>query len=191
MIKNMKNNNKGITLIALVVTIIVLLILAGITIATLTDNQNGIFTNAKKARSLNAVAEADERMTMAYTSVKTTIAANVASNSSYDATTTTELQTLARIVATDLIPSVNESTTLANNYGTSGKDYYVNVADNGSHKFIIMKYWNNSIRGEDIKTLGFTNLNFNNSNGTFVGAIMFSSDSQGLNQDTTYYSQKK
>ena len=45
-----KNNvNAGITLIALVITIIVLLILAGVTIATLTG-QNGILTNATKAK---------------------------------------------------------------------------------------------------------------------------------------------
>ena len=40
-IKNVINSNKAITLIALVITIIVLLILAGITIATLTgENRN-------------------------------------------------------------------------------------------------------------------------------------------------------
>jgi len=38
--------NKGITLIALVLTIIVLLILAGVTIATLTGD-NGILSQAK------------------------------------------------------------------------------------------------------------------------------------------------
>ena len=38
-------NNKGITLIALVITIIVLLILAGISIAMLTG-ENGILTNS-------------------------------------------------------------------------------------------------------------------------------------------------
>lgn len=40
--------NKGITLVALVVTIIILLILAGISIATLTDN--GLFKNSKIAK---------------------------------------------------------------------------------------------------------------------------------------------
>lgn len=36
-----KNNGRGITLIALVITIIILLILAGVTIATFTgDNRN-------------------------------------------------------------------------------------------------------------------------------------------------------
>ena len=44
--------NKGITLIALVITIIVLLILAGVTIATLTG-QNGILTNATKSKEEN------------------------------------------------------------------------------------------------------------------------------------------
>ena len=42
-------NNKGITLIALVITIIVLLILAGVTIATLTG-ENGILTRASDAK---------------------------------------------------------------------------------------------------------------------------------------------
>ena len=42
--------NKGITLIALVITIIVLLILAGVSIAMLTG-QNGILTQAQKAKS--------------------------------------------------------------------------------------------------------------------------------------------
>ena len=41
-------NNKGITLIALVITIIVLLILAGVTLAMITG-ENSIFTKAGKA----------------------------------------------------------------------------------------------------------------------------------------------
>ena len=44
---NMKNN-KGITLVALVVTIVVLLILAGVSINLVLGN-NGIITNAKEA----------------------------------------------------------------------------------------------------------------------------------------------
>ena len=49
-------NNKGITLIALVITIIVLLILAGVSIAMLTG-QNGILTQASNAKSDTAKAE--------------------------------------------------------------------------------------------------------------------------------------
>ena len=54
--KNHLKLNKGITLIALVLTIIVLLILAGVTIAAL-SGPNGILTNATKAREDNAKAE--------------------------------------------------------------------------------------------------------------------------------------
>ena len=45
--KQKLKESKGITLIALVITIIVLLILAGVTIATLTGD-NGILTKAVK-----------------------------------------------------------------------------------------------------------------------------------------------
>ena len=54
-----KTKNKGITLIALIVTIIVLLILAGVTISTLTGN-NGIITKANDAKfktNLSALEE--------------------------------------------------------------------------------------------------------------------------------------
>ena len=44
-----KSENRGITLIALVITIIVLLILAGVSIAMLTG-ENGILTQAQKAK---------------------------------------------------------------------------------------------------------------------------------------------
>ena len=61
--KNTKNNqlkaSRGITLIALVITIIVLLILAGVTIAAL-SGPNGILTNATKAREDNAKAQVIE-----------------------------------------------------------------------------------------------------------------------------------
>ena len=56
--------NKGITLIALVVTIIVLLILAGITIAMLTG-QNGILNRATEARDANGTAQIDEQVKLA------------------------------------------------------------------------------------------------------------------------------
>lgn len=51
-------NNKGITLIALVITIIVLLILAGVTIAMLSGD-NGILTKASKA--VEDTDEADKK----------------------------------------------------------------------------------------------------------------------------------
>ena len=56
-----KERNNGITLIALVITIIVLLILAGVTIASITG-ENGILSKATNARDNNAKASAEERV---------------------------------------------------------------------------------------------------------------------------------
>ena len=53
--------NKGITLIALVITIIVLLILAGVTIAMITGD-NGIITKAKEAKQKTTEAGAKEKV---------------------------------------------------------------------------------------------------------------------------------
>ena len=66
----MKNNN-GITLIALVVTIIVLLILAGVSIAMLTG-QNGILTNAKTAQENSSKGALDEAAKIAIGNILTT-----------------------------------------------------------------------------------------------------------------------
>ena len=53
-------NAKGITLIALVITIIVLLILAGVTIATLTGD-NGILGKANEAKTKSDIVEVKEQ----------------------------------------------------------------------------------------------------------------------------------
>ena len=55
---------KGITLIALVITIIVLLILAGVSIAMLTG-ENGILTQAQKAKAETKQAEKNEMSDLA------------------------------------------------------------------------------------------------------------------------------
>ena len=57
-------NNKGITLIALVITIIVLLILAGVSIAMLTG-ENGILTQATNAKEETTKVEEEEKIKMA------------------------------------------------------------------------------------------------------------------------------
>lgn len=58
-IEKMKKYNKGITLIALVVTIVVLLILAGITIASVTG-EKGIIKEARTAKELSEKAALEE-----------------------------------------------------------------------------------------------------------------------------------
>lgn len=64
--KNSKENKrcKGITLIALVVTIVVLLILAGVSISMLTGN-NGIITQAQNAKKETEEAEEKEKIQLA------------------------------------------------------------------------------------------------------------------------------
>ena len=60
----------GITLIALVITIIVLLILAGVSIAMLTG-ENGILTQAQNASKQTEIAEEKEQIALAYNGVVT------------------------------------------------------------------------------------------------------------------------
>ena len=61
-----ERKEQAITLIALVITIIVLLILAGVTISTLTG-QNGILSNATKAKQENEIGQEMEIVRMAAT----------------------------------------------------------------------------------------------------------------------------
>ncbi len=64
--KNQKKREEGITLIALVITIIILLILAGVTIATL-SGPNGILNNALNAKTKTEIANLEEEANIIYT----------------------------------------------------------------------------------------------------------------------------
>ena len=66
---NKKEKQNGITLIALVITIIVLLILAGISIAMLTG-QNGILTQAQSAKTTTENKNAEEKVKLAVMSAR-------------------------------------------------------------------------------------------------------------------------
>ena len=59
-------NKRGITLVALVITIIILLILAGISISALT--QTGLFENAKKAQEQSEISADKETIKLEYSS---------------------------------------------------------------------------------------------------------------------------
>ena len=71
------NNNNGITLIALVITIIVLLILAGVSIATLTG-ENGVLTQAENAKEETEIATEKEAIALTVTNY------NIANEAKYD-----------------------------------------------------------------------------------------------------------
>ena len=68
--KNQKSSNRGITLISLIITIIVLLILAGVAIATLTGD-SGILSNAEKAKKETLLAKSEEQVSLAVASAMT------------------------------------------------------------------------------------------------------------------------
>ena len=65
---NNRKKEKGITLIALAVTIIVMLILAGVTIATLTS-ENGIINQANIVKEKNKVAKTEEEAKLEYSNL--------------------------------------------------------------------------------------------------------------------------
>lgn len=65
----MNKRNKGITLIALVITIIVLLILAGVTIAMVLG-QDGIFKKAEEAKRLTTISQEKEIISLGMANIK-------------------------------------------------------------------------------------------------------------------------
>lgn len=89
-LKEKFKRNKGITLIALVVTIIVLLILAGISIMMLTG-QNGILNKAKEAKEQTTVSQKNEEENL--NTMLDLIEENISSNNEYKGITITEKST--------------------------------------------------------------------------------------------------
>ena len=94
-------NQKGITLIALVVTIVVLLILAGTSIAMLTG-ENGIITQAKDAQVANVEGEVAEKIDMAYNTIYTIVLSKVSVDKEYDPTVEENGKELAQTVVDEL-----------------------------------------------------------------------------------------
>ena len=94
-------NQKGITLIALVVTIVVLLILAGTAIAML-QGENGIITQAQNANYANTEGEIFDKVRLAYSDASTEVRVESALTLGYNATTETNLIALANIISKDL-----------------------------------------------------------------------------------------
>ena len=92
-------NQKGITLIALVITIIVLLILAGVSIAMLTG-ENGILTKATQSTVETARGEADEAVKLAISTVKADL---------LDSTKNTSQKTYKTLDRKTIIAAINVS----------------------------------------------------------------------------------
>ena len=82
--------NKGITLIALVITIIVLLILAGVSIAML-SGENSILKRGNEAATNTAIATGKEKVALAVNEALTEYNAKVYGSSSQSTTITAEI----------------------------------------------------------------------------------------------------
>ena len=80
----MKKNQNGVTLIALAVTIIVMLILAGVTMATLTGD-TGIITQSRRTAAASTEGTVKENMSAAFTSVSMEVQTERAVSAAYSA----------------------------------------------------------------------------------------------------------
>ena len=77
-------SNKGITLVALVVTIIVLIILAGVSIAMLTG-ENGLLSRTSEAKVTNIEGTVKEQVRLGVAALKLYIENEAAKDNRYDA----------------------------------------------------------------------------------------------------------
>lgn len=127
----MKNSkqNKGITLIALVITIIVLLILAGISIATLTG-ENGILSKADTAKKQSEITDATEQAKL---DISTYIAEQIEQGKS-----------------TELNDSIIQSILTDKEYVDEAKDTSF-ISKKGKHEISYSVLYQNSIKEEEIQ----------------------------------------
>lgn len=107
--------NKGITLIALVITIIVLLILAGVSIAMLSGD-NSILGNAAKSADYNKIGEAKDQISLKVSEYVTSLLEAKYNNGTYVGDTDATAEELKAKTATtavnDALTAVSGADTL-------------------------------------------------------------------------------
>ena len=149
----MLKNKQGITLIALIVTIIVLIILAGVAISML-SGQNGVIKRAGEARYSNAISQFDEKVNLAYMSARTKIEADKLSKDGYIATSSDSFKEIVDEVSREfnVTPIKGDSNSNAK-IDTEGYTvaYYQTTDEIGSptndgHGYITIWYTDNSLR---------------------------------------------
>ena len=113
-IKNLKIDD-GITLVSLVVTIVILLILSGIAIATL-GGENGLFVRVKQAKKAHIQAEMQEQLTLALNELQI----DKKGNASLDDATQDWINT---VISSDYSPTIKEDASL------NGKLVVMNKSD--------------------------------------------------------------
>lgn len=138
----MLKENKGVTLVALVITIIVLLILAGVTLSMVIGN-NGIFTKANDASNETSLSAAKDAVRMALLETQTS-AYNEDNNYTSDfevkSLTTTESgygKTFVDSMSTSGYTKADSALSKANEYTIAAADdegVKVTVYVNANHK---------------------------------------------------------
>ena len=138
----MLNKEKGITLIALVITIIVLLILAGVSIAMLTG-QNGILTQASNASEATIKGEAEEAVKLA---INTIMANKSAATAGVPAGNTTDFPT--ELTAGNIVDVMkqNNSACVAG-FGTNTE---TSTSATGTGSKAVITYKNNSASSQEV-----------------------------------------
>lgn len=130
-----KQTNKGITLIALVITIIVLLILAGVTIATLTG-ENGILTKASEASEQTEIGDEKEKVELSATGA-------IAENNGGEIKRSYLNDELTSYIGTEGIDytlSESETAPFVVKYSNSGRSYLVDENGNVSEYVDVAEY---------------------------------------------------
>ena len=152
----MKRNERGVTLIALVVTIVVLLILAGTAIAMLSGD-DGIMTNAQRAQAANTEGEVREKIKLAYSALKTEIDVNSAVDTAYNAQT--EVADLFQLVldemgltTADVSANITAKSGYIVTYAASGE-----TVDGSAVPTIYFEYRDNKFGGSEASNVGSDN----------------------------------
>ena len=138
-IKNLKID-AGITLVSLVVTIVILLILSGIAIATL-GGENGLFARVKQAKKAHVQSEMQEQLTLALNELQV----DKKGNASLDDVTQDWINT---VISSDYSPTIKEDASL------DGKMVVMNK-NNITGRFIVNQKLEISKTEFDISTLEF------------------------------------
>ena len=129
------NNQKGITLVALVITIIVLLILAGITIAAL-SGENGILVRGRESKYATNISSAKELVILGINECITDYYADkyVSNTSSVGEKTIQEyiIENIQSTQASSVIASASDSTITTNVTDARGATLTATIDTDGS-----------------------------------------------------------
>lgn len=116
-------NQKGITLVALVITIVVLLILAGVTISMVMGD-NGVLSNSQKAKEESAKGTANDSLSSALSSISTSYYAAQSGNGSDVA----EGSAQAKLNSCETLSAILQSTDFKTELENQMPDYTIESA---------------------------------------------------------------